>query len=33
LIVHPEFDVGTKSNDHNILSGYVKYNNEWIIFN
>ena len=33
LIVHPEFDAGTTSNDHNILSGYVKYNNEWVIFN
>jgi hypothetical protein len=33
LIVHPEFDTGTNSSDHNMLSGYVKYHNEWVIFN
>lgn len=33
LIVHPEFNVGTTTTDHEILSGYVNYNNEWVVFN
>ncbi|MCI0515976.1 DUF4838 domain-containing protein [candidate division KSB1 bacterium] len=33
LIVHPEFDAGTTSNDYRVLSGYVKQGQKWVIFN
>jgi hypothetical protein len=33
VIVHPEFNTATSAHDHKVLSGYVKYNNEWVIFN
>ncbi len=33
IIVHPEFDAATSTNDSDILTGYVYYNNEWVVFN